>query len=158
MQNPSQELAKRFSEVMLNGKLIANTNFKDQLEQCDYNTAIAQIGGHNTIAALTFHINYYIQGVMQVLNGGPLEIRDKFSFDMPTIDTPEKWVQLRQSLLENAEKMRDKIEALTPDQLQAPFIKEAYGNYQHNMEMLVEHGYYHLGQISLLRKLIQSGI
>lgn len=34
---------------------------------------------------LTFHIDYYLKGLIQVMDGGELEIRDKYSFDLPEI-------------------------------------------------------------------------
>ncbi len=34
---------------------------------------------------LTQHVNYYISGVLNVFDGGTLDIRDKLSFDFPAI-------------------------------------------------------------------------
>lgn len=78
-------LANRLREVYLNGRWIANTNYKDQLLSVNREQAIQQVGDLNTIAALTFHINYYLEGVLHVFNGGKLEISDKYSFDLPPI-------------------------------------------------------------------------
>ena len=42
-----------------------------------------------------------------------------------------------------------------PDtKLEEPFVDEKYGTYLRNIEAVIEHSYYHLGQISLIRKLI----
>jgi len=49
-----------------------------------------------SIAALTFHINYYVAGVLNVFQGGKLEIRDKYSFDMINRVVPglmKKWAK-----------------------------------------------------------------
>jgi hypothetical protein len=35
-----------------------------------------------------------------------------------------------------------------------PFVDEQYGTYLRNIDGVIEHSYYHLGQISMLRKLI----
>ena len=35
-----------------------------------------------------------------------------------------------------------------------PFIDGKYGSYLRNIEGIIEHSYYHLGQISLIRKMI----
>ena len=35
-----------------------------------------------------------------------------------------------------------------------PFIDAKYGTFLRNIEGVIEHSYYHLGQISLIRKLI----
>jgi hypothetical protein len=34
------------------------------------------------------------------------------------------------------------------------FVKKQYGTYERNIEAVLEHGYYHLGQIVLLQKII----
>ena len=78
-------LANRLREVLLNGKWIANTNFKEQILNVSWEQAIQKVDNLNTIALLTFHINYYLQGLLNVFKGGNLEIRDKYSFDLPEI-------------------------------------------------------------------------
>jgi hypothetical protein len=72
-------IANRLREVLLNGKWIANTNFKEQIESVSWQQAIQKIDNLNTIALLTFHINYYLKGILNVFNGGELSIRDKYS-------------------------------------------------------------------------------
>lgn len=148
-------LANRFREVILNGKWIANTNFKDQLDQISLEQAARTIGPHNSIALLTFHINYYVAGILNVFEGGDLEIRDKFSFDMPPVENEAAWKTMKSTLYTNAEKFAAHVERLSNEQLDAVFVKEAYGSYRRNIEAMIEHSYYHLGQVSLLRKLGQ---
>ena len=87
----SNQLANRFREVFLNGTWIANTNYKDQLSGLNWKQAITKIGSLNSILALTYHINYYVAGVLQVFEGGNLDIRDKYSFDFPDIKSEEEW-------------------------------------------------------------------
>jgi hypothetical protein len=153
MENPTQ-LANRFREVILNGTWIANTNFKDQLSQVNWEQAITKIGSLNTIALLTFHINYYVAGVLKVLEGGGLDIRDKFSFDLPPITSAEDWERLKNDLFSNAEKFANQVERMPEEKLEAGFVDEKYGSYRRNIEGMIEHSYYHLGQVSLLRKLL----
>lgn len=82
-----KDLANRLREVLLNGKWIANTNLKEQITSTSWGQAMERIGSLNTIALLTFHVNYYLKGVLTVLQGGKLEIKDKYSFDMPEISS-----------------------------------------------------------------------
>ncbi|HQW91695.1 MAG TPA: hypothetical protein PKY28_01290 [Ferruginibacter sp.] len=63
-------LANRIREVLLNGKWIANTNFKEQLLSVNREQANQKVGNLNTIALLTFHVNYYLAGFVKVFNGG----------------------------------------------------------------------------------------
>lgn len=83
----NKELANRLEEVLLNGNWIAGTNFKSQLENVNWKQATQKIEPLNTIASLTFHVNYYLAGILKVFKGGNLEIRDKYSFDLPDINS-----------------------------------------------------------------------
>ena len=150
----SIQLANRFREVLLNGTWIANTNFKDQLSNVTWEQATKTIGSLNSIAALTYHINYYIAGVLNVFEGGALEIRDKYSFDLPPIESKEDWERLLNNMWINAEKFANQVENMPDETLEENFADEKYGNYRRNIEGVIEHSYYHLGQISLIKKLI----
>lgn len=150
----SKLLANRFREVILNGKLVAYTNFHDQLSQVSWKEAKQKVGPLNTIAALTFHVNYYISGVLDFFEKGELTIRDKFSFDMPPINKKEDWENLKSDLFDNAEKYAEHLENMTDEKMQEFFVKEEYGTYEKNINLMIEHCYYHLGQISLIRKMM----
>lgn len=150
--NRSLELATRLREVLLNGKWIANTNFKEQIEGIDMKMALARVGQLHTVAELVYHINYYLAGLLEVLRGGPLSIRDKFSFDLPEIKTEEDWQSLRETFMANAIAFSDAVEAMEDAQLDKAFVDEKYGTYLRNIEGVIEHSYYHLGQVVLLRK------
>lgn len=150
----STSLANRLREVLLNGHWIANTNFKEQLERINWEQAVQNIDSLNTIAAITFHVNYYLAGLIKVFNGGKLEISDKYSYDLPPIQSSEDWQKLVNEFLSNAEIFCAQIEGIDDTQLDQPFINEKYGSYNRNIEAVIEHSYYHLGQISLIRKMI----
>lgn len=152
----SKNLASRLEEVLLNGKWIAHTNIQEQLNKINWNRATSKIGDHNSIAELTFHINYYVGGILNVLKGGDLEIRDQYSFDMEKIDSEADWQQLIRSFNENANSIVEHIANIPEIRWDEPFVKEEYGTYERNIEGLIEHSYYHFGQISLLLKLIDG--
>lgn len=155
--NAIQQSALRFREVFLNGTWIANTNYKDQLDGMDLATATADAGTANTIAVLAQHIHYYVKGVKQVLEGGTLDISDKYSFDFPPMLSQQAWDDFLQAFWQDAEDFAVLIEQLSEAQLQLPFVDEKYGNYQRNIDSMIEHAYYHLGQIVLIRKLVSKG-
>ena len=150
----TQLLAKRLREVLIDGRWIANTNYKEQILSITREQAIQKVENLNTIALLTFHINYYMQGLLVVFNGGKLEIRDKYSFDLPEIKTDEDWSKLVSDFLSNSEKFANAVEQMSDHLLEQPFTDEKYGSYLRNIEGVIEHSYYHLGQISLLRKML----
>lgn len=148
------QLAKRFREVILDGLWIANTNFKDQLSNVNWQQATTKIGSLNTIAMLTFHIDYYIAGLINVFEGGDLEIRDKYSFDLPAIESQDQWETLVNKLLSDAEKFASLLEKMPDSKMNEAFVDEKYGTYLRNIDGMIEHCYYHLGQITLIRKLL----
>jgi len=150
----NKELAKRLDEALLDGRWIANTNFAEQIESITWQQAIQKIGSLNTIASLTFHINYYLVGLLNVFNGGELEIRDKYSFDMPPIESEADWKKLKNEFTWHAEAFVRAVTDMPDSKLDEPFVDEKYGTYGRNIEGVIEHSYYHLGQISLIRKMI----
>lgn len=153
----TDSLAKRFREVILDGTWIANTNYKDQLAGLDWKTATTPVGSLNTIALLAQHIHYYINGVKNVFKGGGLEIRDKYSFDFPPIGSQEKWDHFLSRFFTDAEEFAALVEQLPEEQLTKAFVDEKYGTYQRNLDGMIEHSYYHLGQIVLIKKILSGG-
>ncbi len=149
-------LANRLREVYLDGRWIANTNYKDQLLSVNREQAIKKVGDLNTIAALTFHINYYLEGILNVFNGGKLEISDQYSFDLPPIETEADWESLVGSLLDHAEKFADAVAQMDDQLFDQVFVDEKYDTYLRNIQGVLEHSYYHLGQIVLIRKLVSG--
>ena len=145
-------LAQRLQEVILEGTWIANTNFKKELDNTALDDVSIQIKTYNTVAVLAQHIHYYIAGVKQVFLGGELSISDKFSFDFEPMLSDEAWQNFLALFWKDTEELVNLIKTLTDEQLDAIFVKEAYGSYKRNIEALIEHSYYHLGQIVLQLK------
>jgi uncharacterized damage-inducible protein DinB len=54
----------------------------------------------------------------------------------------------------DAEEFASFIEQMPEERLQQVFVDEKYGTYQRNIEAMIEHSYYHLGQIVLLKKIL----
>ena len=129
-----------------------------------FNHALAVAAGNfitkfhslNTILALVYHINYYITAVTKVLQGEPLNASDKFSFDHPPIQSEEEWQNLLDNTWEGAEKFATLIEQLPDSKLWQNFEDGKYGNYYRNIQGIIEHTHYHLGQIVLIKKLLQQ--
>ena len=149
----NQKIAGRFREVVLDGKWVVQTNYKAQLSGLSWEQATKKIGSLNTIADLTFHIHYYISGILNVLEGGKLEIKDQFSFNYIPIQSQQVWEALLAKLWYDTEKFASIVEQMNEAQLDEDFSNEQYGDYAKNINALIEHCYYHLGQIVLIKKL-----
>lgn len=147
-------IANRLREVLLNGHWIVNTNYRDQIQSINWQQATQKVSNLNTIAALTYHINYYLAGLLNAFENGTLEISDKYSFDLPPINSEIEWSNLVAEFISNSEKFADKVEQMHDKIFDQPFIDEKYGTILRNIEGVIEHSYYHLGQISLIKKMI----
>lgn len=152
-----KSLANSLSEVLLDGKWVTGTNIKDEIKDLDWKTATMKIHDLNSIADLTFHIDYYLAGVLKVFDGGELEIRDKFSFDYEPIESQKQWEQLIEKFCNDSEKFVKAVSKMTQDELDRNFVKKEYQNYFRNITLMSEHAYYHLGQIMLIKKMIKQG-
>ncbi len=150
----NRTIASRLREVLLNGHWVANTNYKEQIQSLNWQQATQKVDSLNTIAALTYHINYYLAGLLNAFENGKLGISDKYSFNLPQIQSEENWNKLVTEFLNNSEKFANQVEQMEDSIFDQPFMDEKYGNYLRNIEGVIEHSYYHLGQICLIRKMI----
>lgn len=152
----NQYLSIRLREVFLNGTWIANTNYQDQLKQTSWEEANFKIGNLNTIGNLTFHINYYLEGLLSAFKTGQLTIRDQFSYIDTPVTSAEDWDQRITQFMNNAEDFATAVAQFNDAVFDEDFIDTKYGSFLRNIEGVIEHSYYHLGQIVLLKKLIAS--
>ncbi len=148
-------IAKQFRDTHF-GDNSTGTNVKTVLSDITWQQAVTQVSSLNTIAKLVFHINYYVSGVMNVLKGGELVIRDRYSYDLPPINNQEDWEQLRNKALIEAEEFANLLEQLPDERYFETFVDEKYGNYYRNITGIIEHTSYHLGQISLIKKMLNN--
>ena len=150
------QIAKHFREIHFGGNW-TTSNLKDNLADVTWQQATTKIDSLNTIAALTYHINYYVSAVLKVLQGEILEAHDKFSFDVPLIQSQQDWETLLNKVWADAETFAKLVEQLTDEKLNEYLADEKYGNYFRNLHGIIEHSHYHLGQIVIIKKIILQG-
>jgi hypothetical protein len=138
------------------GPNATGVNLKMALEGVDWKMATTRVDSLNTIAELVFHINYYVEAVLGVLKGKPLTAHDKYSFDLPPIKSQADWEQLLNKVWKEADEMIEIVAGLDDSKLAEVFVKEKYGNYYRNLTGICEHSNYHIGQISMLKKIIRE--
>ncbi len=127
---------------------------KDVLKDVSVEKATKKTDGMNSILSLVFHVNYYIKGVYDFLTEGKLEIRDKFAFDHPQVDSEAEWKAFLETVWSDAEKFTKLLEEFPEDKLNDVFIDEKYGTYYRNFLGIIEHTHYHLGQMVIIKKII----
>lgn len=152
----SQLTANHFHSVFFGGNW-TTTNLKEVLSEISFEEATQKIDSFNTILAVTYHISYFIgEALIPVLEEKPLEAHDKFSFNHPAINNENEWQQFQQKIFDDAEKAVQLIDSLTDEKLLEDFADKKYGSYFRNIQGIIEHTHYHLGQIVILKKLIQK--
>ena len=149
----SHQLAKHFKEVFFGGNWTV-VNLNDTLSDVSWKQATTNVNDLNSIAVLTYHIGYFVSAILPVLQGAALDAHDKFSFDCPPIQSEEDWNHLKTKILNEAQQCVLLIEQLPANKIAANFTDEKYGTYYRNIHGLIEHTHYHLGQISLIKKII----
>ena len=129
-------------------------NLKDSLTGVTWQQAVTKVYSFNTIAALVYHVNYYVSTVLKVLQQEPVDAHDKYSFDLPPIQSREDWEKLLNKTWADAENFAAQVEQLPESKLFEDFWDKKYGNYYRNLHGIIEHTHYHLGQIVLIKKIL----
>ncbi len=151
----TQHIANNLRQVYFGGNWTAS-NFKDSIKDVSLDMATKKVKGLNSILALTFHIHYYLKGTMDVLKGGELTIRDKYSFDHHKIQNENEWQAFLENIWNEAQEFIQIVEKLEDDILNKDLAEQKYGTYFRNLAGIIEHTHYHLGQIVIIKKLIAS--
>ena len=107
----------------------------------------------HSIATLVFHMNYYVSATIKVLRGGPLDAKDELSFDCPPLSSLDDWERLLNKTWSEAEELASLIEQMPDSQLSETFVDEKHGTYYRCLQGPVEHCYYHLGQIAIIKSI-----
>ncbi len=151
--NRTAQIARQFREVHF-GENWSASSLKEILEGVTWQEATTKVYSFNTIAALVYHMHYYVEAVSKVLAGEGLYASDNRSFDHPPIRSREDWNALLEKTWKDAENMAALIEKLPESSLDKDFSDPKYGNYYRNIYGVIEHIYYHMGQVVLIKKMI----
>lgn len=151
----ASQIAKHFRDVHFGGNWTC-VNYRDTLADVTWQQAGAKVQSFNTILTLVCHVKYYINVVEQVLLGNPLAGKDTESFIHPPIENSEQWDALRDDFWKSADRVAALIEQLPDSKLTGYFFDEKYGTYFRNLQGMIEHHHYHLGQIVIIKKLLME--
>ena len=149
----TQQIAKHARDIHFGGNWTC-VNLKDTVSDLTWQQATTQVHSLNTIAKLVYHINYYVSTIIKVLQGGPLDAHDKYSFDCPPIQSQHDWDGLLTKVWNDAETLANLIQQLPDERLWEDFTDKKYSTYHRNLHGMVEHSHYHLGQIAVIKKIL----
>ena len=129
---------------------------KDVVADIQFEEAVAITeASPNSIAALLYHMMFYNNAVCQRLRGEEPHIGSDNGFDLPTLKGGNDWQQLISDAMESAKNLSMAI----ADFREVNLFKEnpaGLGTFYKKMHGVIEHNYYHLGQIMILKKLIRG--
>ncbi len=151
--NLNAQIAQHLREVHFGGNW-TSSSLRDNLADVSWQQATIRVGSLNTIAALVYHMNYFVDAVLKVMQGEPLDAHDKYSFDLPPIQSQEDWDKLLAKTWADAENLALLIEQMPESKLWDDFADAKYGNYYRNLQGIIEHCHYHLGQVVIIRKML----
>ena len=154
-QNMIPLIAKHLRDFYY-GSNWATSGLLPVLKDVDVTMATASVNGCNSIAALSYHINYYVAAVAKVLEGEVLVAKDADSFSHPIYTTEAEWQAFIAKAESDAQRFASALEKLPDSILTEAFTDEKYGNYFRNIHGIIEHCHYHLGQIVVLKKIIKK--
>ncbi|WP_312553371.1 hypothetical protein [Empedobacter brevis] len=72
------------------------------------------------------------------------------------MESQAQWEAFLARFWKDSEELAQLIEKLPEEKLKEHFVDEKYGSYQRNIDGMIEHSYYHLGQIVLLKKIVTN--
>jgi hypothetical protein len=149
-----QQIAQQFREIYF-GKDWTLSDMQEHLTGVTWQQATTRIPAFNTIAILVCHMHYYVVKLLNVLDGGRLEEQDEDSFMHPPINNQQDWDNILNKTWADAELLAKRIEQMPEEQLWQN-VAEKDCNYYRYIHGIIQHNHYHLGQIVLLKKMIQA--
>jgi hypothetical protein len=150
------QMARHLREVYFGGNWTVS-NLRDQLKGVTWQQATTQVHSLNTIATLVYHIAYYVDALLGVLEGDALTAKDEYSFNHPPIQSMEDWETMLDKVWADADSAASLIERMPESKFWSDFTDQKYGPYYRNIQGTIEHTHYHLGQIALLKRIVQQG-
>jgi len=86
----AQKLAQDLEGIFFGGNWTVSA-VNQHMEDVDWEMAQKKVGNLNSIAALFYHLNYYVFTALVVLKDGKIIGSDKESFEVPPVTSDEDW-------------------------------------------------------------------
>ena len=138
------------------GENWTSVNIVDTIKDLNWQQAQQRTAGsQNTIASLLHHL-YYWNGIMrQRISGINPSVPDANGFDVNELRNENDWNELKEKARQSFIHLADAIKNLPEERLfeTSPTGKSSYYK---NFQGIVEHAHYHLGQIVIIKKLINN--
>lgn len=153
------KLTDTLSENILNvfeGNNWTDVSITDILSAISFTQAnTVTAASRNTIAGLAHHLLYWNKVIMQRLQGEDPAIPDSNGFDAGELTSEKTWqnlvAELRQSFVDLSSAIRN-----FPEDRLNDLTKSGKSTIGDNLYGIIEHAYYHMGQMMILKNLLMS--
>jgi uncharacterized damage-inducible protein DinB len=133
-----------------------DVNIADTIKGINWQQAQQQTAGStNTIASLLHHLYYWNGIIRQRMKGETPVIPEMNGYDVPVLNNEEEWNTLKEKTHQSFTELADAVKNFPEEKLQDNYASSIPSTYYRNFQGIVEHAYYHLGQIVILKKLSQ---
>jgi uncharacterized damage-inducible protein DinB len=112
-------------------------------------------GSLNTIASLLHHLCFWNGILLQRLSESDPAIPEINGFDVKELKNEDDWFRLKEETRDSFVKLADAAKNF-PEEKLSEFYAEGKSSHYKNLAGIVEHAYYHLGQIMILKKLVKN--
>lgn len=154
-----EQLTKAFSDFY-NGIPWYGKNFNEIIADITPNEALAVAGNKQSITRLLCHMNKWRRAVVIRLQGDlDFKVSDSDADNWPPINTLNKevWENAKKEFGELQEIIIEELGKRDDEFLDKVFIPEkSRFDYRYLIMGVIQHDIYHLGQISLMKKLLRS--
>jgi uncharacterized damage-inducible protein DinB len=113
------------------------------------------IASSNTVAALLHHIYYWNGIMMQRVNGINPSIPDTNGFDVDELKNENDWNDLKEKTHQSFIALANAVKNFPEEKLDE-ISPTGRSSYYKNLQGIVEHAHYHLGQIVIIKKLLTA--
>jgi uncharacterized damage-inducible protein DinB len=129
-------------------------NISDIIKDINWQQAQQKTAGSsNTIASLLHHLYYWNGILMQRINGVDPSIPDINGFDVDELKNETDWNALRERARQSFQQLADAVKNFPEEKLSETYAV-GKSSYYKNLQGIVEHAHYHLGQMVILKKLL----
>ena len=153
--NITKNIARHIREIHF-GDNWSDVYMQDVLKDVSWQEATDTSLPCNSIAVLVFHTNFYLNAVCERVKGNnDFKFKHEDTFNVSPITSEADWQALLEKIWTDAEAFALAIEQF-PEERLAEQNPPNLGSVYKKIHGVIEHNHYHLGQIVLMKKLLQS--
>ncbi|HEY1869641.1 MAG TPA: DinB family protein [Chitinophagaceae bacterium] len=148
-------IATHVTEVY-EGNNWTDVNIADTIKDISWQQAQQKTAGSsNTIASLLHHLYYWNGIIMQRMKGETPVIPEVNGYDVETLSSEADWIALKERTHQSFVELAESVRSFPEEKLLENYTQSIPSSYYRNMQGIVEHAHYHLGQMVILKKLLQ---